>query len=280
LNSTKGNDGIYTELVEITPAMAAEWLQNVDNRRLRKSRVKRYARDMKAGLWRLHHQGIAFACDGSLIDGQHRLWACVKSGVSIRTIVVRGLPNSVRRTIDSGAKRTVGQRFQMDDVANANSTAACINIMFQIANRLDYGTMTSSEADDALVKHPGIAHSVTHCRRAFPLLNSRLAALHYIGRYIGQPDKADDFIDVWQTGIPSYNGDAAHAARERILRSRGTSNALAPTVMSRMVLHSFNLFLARRSVKAIKLPDYYLIRGWHPEALFSPAEETIASLAA
>ena len=50
--------------------------------------------------------------------------------------------------------------------------------------------------------------------------------------------------------------------------------------MSRMVLHSFNLFLARRSVKAIKLPDYYLIRGWHPEALFSPAEETIASLAA
>ena len=272
---------VKTTIETITPEQAEKMLEkNAKNRTLKPKYVAKIVRDLTAGSWQFNGDCIRFDAEGWLIDGQHRLWACVKSGVSIRTIVVRGLPNSVRRTIDSGAKRTVGQRFQMDDVANANSTAACINIMFQIANRLDYGTMTSSEADDALVKHPGIAHSVTHCRRAFPLLNSRLAALHYIGRYIGQPDKADDFIDVWQTGIPSYNGDAAHAARERILRSRGTSNALAPTVMSRMVLHSFNLFLARRSVKAIKLPDYYLIRGWHPEALFSPAEETIASLAA
>ncbi len=271
---------VKTTIAIITPAQAAKMLEkNAKNRSLRPRRVAEIVRDILAGHWQFNGDAIRFDAEGWLIDGQHRLWACVKSGISIKTIVVRGLPNSVRRTIDSGAKRTIGDRFQIDNVMNANATAASLSIMFQIANRLDYGTMTSSEADTALGKHPGLALSVTTCRGAFPMLNSRLAALHYIGRYIGQPARADDFINVWQTGIPCYQGDAAHAARERILRSRGTSNALAPTVMSRMVLHSFNLFLARRSVKAIKLPDYYLIRGWDIEALFDPAPETIAELA-
>ena len=270
---------VKTTIAIITPAQAAKMLEkNAKNRSLRPRRVAAIVRDISALRWQFNGDAIRFDAEGWLIDGQHRLEACVKSGISIKTIVVRGLPNSVRRTIDSGAKRTIGDRFQIDNVMNANATAASLSIMSQIANRLDYGTMTSSEADTALGAHPGLASSITTCRGAFKMLNSRLAAIHYIGRYIGQPEKADDFIEVWRTGIPCYQGDAAHAARERILRSRGTSGALAPTVMARLILHSFNLFLARKSVRGIKLPDYYLIRGWDIEAMFNPAAETIAEI--
>ena len=41
------------------------------------------ARDMKAGHWRLTHQGIAFDPAGVLIDGQHRLWAIVESDTTL-----------------------------------------------------------------------------------------------------------------------------------------------------------------------------------------------------
>ena len=272
---------VKTTIATITPEQAAKMLEkNAQNRTLKPKRVASIVRDLNAGRWQFNGDCIRFDPEGWLIDGQHRLWACVNSGVSIRTIVVRGLSNSVRRTIDSGAKRTIGDRFQMDGVPNYNAVGAAINILFQIANRDNRGVMTPTEADDVLKIHPGIVGSVTHCSRVFPLINPRLGALHYIGRYIGHAPLADDFIDVWRTGIPSYKGDAAHVAREKILRMRGTVNVIATAVMSRMVLQSFNLFLAQKSVKSIRIPDHYLIRGWHLESLFSPAEETIASLAA
>ena len=77
---------------EIGPDKAMKYLETMNgNRTVRQARVDFYAAQMKAGMWRPTHQGIAFDKDGHLVDGQHRMWAAVESKTAITIMVSRGL---------------------------------------------------------------------------------------------------------------------------------------------------------------------------------------------
>ena len=67
---------IQSTLMDIGPDIASQWLEgNVRNRRIDQKHVNCLAQEMAAGRWMMTHQGIAFDANGTLIDGQHRLWA-------------------------------------------------------------------------------------------------------------------------------------------------------------------------------------------------------------
>jgi hypothetical protein len=60
-----------TEVVNVTPTKAKEWLErNVDNRRLRENTVSGLADSIRRGEWILSHQGIAFGKSGKLLDAK------------------------------------------------------------------------------------------------------------------------------------------------------------------------------------------------------------------
>lgn len=94
---------------KITPEKAREYLSKIDptikNRPINKRYVDLYARDMKAGKWRVTHQGIAFDKDGYLRDGQHRLTAIIKADMPVTMMVSRGLYENSFIGMDSGLKR-------------------------------------------------------------------------------------------------------------------------------------------------------------------------------
>jgi len=90
-----------TKTVEITPSIAAATLEYSGlNRRLNPMRVNNFAEDMQRGRWKLTHQGIALDENGFLIDGQHRLQAIVKSGVTIKMNVTKGVSSDSMLAID------------------------------------------------------------------------------------------------------------------------------------------------------------------------------------
>jgi hypothetical protein len=98
----------------ITPEMAKKYLLfNTSNRALRKRIVSMYAREMRAGNWRLTHQGVAFNCDGTLLDGQHRLCAIVESGVTVQMLVARGVESRTQLVMDDHAKRNAGDALTL-----------------------------------------------------------------------------------------------------------------------------------------------------------------------
>lgn len=69
---------IQSKVVDVTPRIAEAWLKkNTKNRSIRKHLLERYASDMRSGLWKLTGEPIIFNCDGTLIDGQHRLQSVV-----------------------------------------------------------------------------------------------------------------------------------------------------------------------------------------------------------
>lgn len=99
----------------VTPDMARVMLEaNEANRSVRYRVVDKYARDMTAGRWHYAGDPIRFAEDGTLLDGQHRLRAIVKSGKSQPMLVIRGLPREAQSVMDTGARRTAADavRFQ------------------------------------------------------------------------------------------------------------------------------------------------------------------------
>jgi hypothetical protein len=98
----------------ITPATAKEMLtRNVSNRRIRKPAVRQMAAEMAAGRWLTTHQGIAFAPDGRLLDGQHRLLAVIAANVSVTMPVTRGVHPDAFSVMD-GAGGGAGLRNLRD----------------------------------------------------------------------------------------------------------------------------------------------------------------------
>jgi hypothetical protein len=113
------------EVMTITPELAREWLAlNVLNRPVRNKHVSQLARDMKAGRWDLNGETIKRAVDGGVLDGQHRLRACVASQSSFRAFVISGLPPEAQQTIDIGAARRMSDHLSLDGEKNASVLAS------------------------------------------------------------------------------------------------------------------------------------------------------------
>ena len=120
----------------ITPDEARAMLAaNTHHRKPRKRHVDILAKDIKAGEWRLTHQGIALSAPAddesvTLIDGQHRLLAIADAGVPVSILVSRGWPLATQEAADMGMARSVAEALQLyDGVKNANKTCSYINVI-------------------------------------------------------------------------------------------------------------------------------------------------------
>jgi hypothetical protein len=97
----------------ITPDMATKILErNTNNRPIRQKYVDYLATEMRAGRWRLTHQGVLIGADGEPLDGLHRLWAIVQAGVPVRMMVstfdrTDGADAAMLLPIDTGITRTM-----------------------------------------------------------------------------------------------------------------------------------------------------------------------------
>jgi hypothetical protein len=263
------NQKMHIEVTTITPEMAAVMLaNNPANRNIKKMHVDAIARDMAAGRWQTNGDAIRMNCDGSLIDGQHRLAACIKAGVAFDTVLITGLSADVRATIDGGAKRTHGDRLSMLGVANGMAVSATARLVGGIATGQGRTIpLTGQELDAILAAHPGIPESVRYADHAFRGLRTQLAAIHYIGHATGYGAKADAYVDVFRTGLPSYRGCAAHALRERIIKHAGSISQYSISDTIAAICSTWRHFTANTPVKTIKIVDDIRIPGWTKDRL-------------
>jgi hypothetical protein len=130
----------------ITSERAAQILRdaNIDNRKLKPWKVEAIARDMRAGVFILTHQGIAFDVDGRLLDGQHRLAAIVLAGKPCSLLVTKNLPRTTRvrglelptwDVIDKVTPRRDGESLtRRTGVKNGNKLAAVLRVLLKVAD--------------------------------------------------------------------------------------------------------------------------------------------------
>jgi hypothetical protein len=142
---------IETHIVEITPKIASGLLEMTDlsvQRKLNKPHVNFLANELTKGDWAFNGDSIRQDCEGNLIDGQHRLNACIVSGISFSTLFVKGLPTEYIHTIDVGGKpRSLANALEINHRQNYkysnNIAAAC-----KLVRRLNLGSTGGSGAKD------------------------------------------------------------------------------------------------------------------------------------
>jgi len=118
---------ITTEFVLITPEIASSWLDekiNCQNRPISRPAVERYAFDMRTGRWDDTGAPIKFDECGRLFDGQTRLKAICESGVAIKMLVLRNVPNSALRKEGGGLMRSFSDSLSIEKYANAAHLSA------------------------------------------------------------------------------------------------------------------------------------------------------------
>lgn len=131
------SSGMPTVAIEyIGPKEAAKMLEgNTENyRSLSKSKVARYAGDQTKDLWSLTTDGIGIDVNEIVTNGQHRLYAILKSGRTLPFVVVRGLPAGAAAdpNQDTGARRSVATHLVHNGVQNANNVAAAARFLWSL----------------------------------------------------------------------------------------------------------------------------------------------------
>lgn len=225
---------LSVEQVTVTPKRAAEWLElNVRNyRRLRASVVAKYAEDMRSNAWSLTGGAISFDTEGMLVDGQHRLAACVKAETPFKTLVVWGVTPESILNIDTGLRRTLNDHLRHLGEPYSGLLAATISVAWRYEKGISEAgaTPTFHEAIEWLDANPDVRESVAQANGVYQIAGipaAPLATVAYFGYFSGAtPEDVDQFMEEVKTGENLSKGMATYALRQYFLnRTKRSGNA-------------------------------------------------------
>lgn len=241
----------------VTPELAKQWLEaNTHNRPLSEELVIAYMVDMLDGRWQYNGDAIRFDHTGRLIDGQHRLHACVEAGVPFETDVVTGLAPEAIRTIDIGRVRTAGHIAHLEGVENAS--VACAIAGLAVLHR-KYGIERMNDP-----RHKPTKTEVVEAARTLAGLDAAIARARALGYKIAPPrvvgfcfwafaeqDRklAERFFDELAHGLNLSQDNPVYHLRERLLSNR-RSKAKLPQL--ELVALFFKAWLAYREGRPLR----------------------------
>lgn len=233
--NTEKTEGVRSEWRVVSPDLATKWLEgNTHNRPVRDSVVHRYAADMQAGRWKQSHQGIAFDEEGTLIDGQHRLFAVIEASTPVLMQVTYGLSMDTQMVVDDGIKRTTVDLLKI----NGKGLDTLKKIHGAVGNAMRYGlaarsshVLTRQDEAEFIVKHwEAIDFAVSHIKKIPKLASAPVLAA--VARAYYHEDEAVlvRFLEVLETGIIQKDVESTVIILRNWLLSKGGMNGSASRV--------------------------------------------------
>ncbi len=213
--------------VRVSPATAAKWLEEFnyeDNRPIRQRWVDYLARQMAKGMWQDNGEPLIFDVEGHMLDGQHRLSAVVKSGVTITFDVRRGVATEAFTTIDQAASRTPGVVLGMSGVTHSHTVAAVCRMIFNwehSGSALQSDRVSPDEILAVLEEHKEPVETAAivavAVRNTIPMDGSLAGFCHWLFAKASRP-KCDSFFETLRDGTGAERGNPALALRNRLFR--------------------------------------------------------------
>lgn len=249
-----------TKVVRITPSIAKEWLEkNVRNRPLSQAAVNQYADSMRAKDWPVTGDAIRFGADGSLLDGQHRLAACVLCNCSFESLVAWDVVPAAFHKLDQGRKRTVGDAFARAGKKNYNALAAAARIIWKL-NRGIAGTSNGSrfsieEGFRILAKYNRaqqiVCDSMSLIGAGCPMTASEVAAYWTFTESLHGAKVAKFWTQIL-TGQGMTHGCAALLLRESLVNARIGGRDLTRAARHVFIVKAFNGFVSGKCPKSLR----------------------------
>lgn len=246
------NSRIFT----ITPLVAERLMaeHHKANRPRSSTEVRKLANHMSADRWRLTGDTIKFSTTGRLLDGQHRLSACIQSGASFTTHIVFGIDDDAFDFLDVGKKRTPAHVLAIAGYRNAGRLAAAIRWAYLI----DEGRTKKRETLEAnkvlelarerycpqIEEFIGIGQAIY---RVNPLIPDAMTAALLYHFHRANPTKAATFYEGWASG--AWGGKfKVFEKLSRKLRElhEASSGRVNDVVRAALIVRAWNAFIEGR----------------------------------
>jgi hypothetical protein len=241
----------------ITPKTAEAWLEKYNNKNRKMSRkvVERYASDMQRGNWSMTGDAIRFNGTGTLLDGQHRLKACVAANKPFKSIVIRGLSSQSQNVMDAGIRRSFGHALAIRGVGSWSQAAAVTTSLYKIKHKISDQQISHAALMPLFEKHKkGILEATRLVERGKPKGLSRgvVGALYHVCAHgLNDQENADAMLDVFCKGSQYYSGDAMHQLREELINLRARKTPPTTRAILWTAVNNFNAFRDEVPVRKI-----------------------------
>lgn len=245
------------EVVKFTPEMASDLLDqhsHENNRTLRQRNIQIFADDMRAGKWELNGETVIIGSDNKVLDGHHRLWACMIAETPFETCVIRNVDPDTFTTIDTGARRTGA------DVVHITSENKKYHRVIAHATVM----ILRYESGKVMARKPILPRDIAGYYNSHPDLETwaeaaskgptkpfaaavaavaSLASVKYRAR-------AAEFVDALTSGAALDKGSPVLALRNRLLTR---DQRLSPEERFALVTLGWNAFVEGRSLSRMQM---------------------------
>lgn len=265
-------NGVTGEILIITPEMAAEWIKCTKGYRQRQPNtplVRELSKCMTDGIWTMQYQPIQLGVNKNVLDGQHRLLACIKSGVSFKSLVLFNVPEDGFDYIDRGRSRTLGDILSSRNVKNACYVASTIQILYAIhldktylhggikADGRNGGQRSSgnnrvyrispTKMDSFLKDEPDfesfISDSLAIKKRGGNIMNASVFCAAWFCASKIDFEKANDFFGQIALGVGLDPGNPALYIRKRLIYAKTEYKPMSSADLLRLCFRGFEIYV-------------------------------------
>jgi hypothetical protein len=249
------------EYVEVTPDMAWDFLSRttIKNRFITQSTVHKYARQIMAERWCVTGEALKFDDLGNLLDGQHRLWGFIETGLeSAVFLVINNIPASSQPFIDTPKPRTPANTLEMEGVPDPRIAAATVKML----NEYEHNRMPGSSAwrvalDNQgiyqyTLDHPDVLTSVSAVADSKGLKDlgkpATVAFTHCVTSRLNPTVAADFWRRIAEADYDGI-GDPVQRIRERlIIARRQPHSTVSPTMTAALIFKAWNAAVRGRTI--------------------------------
>lgn len=231
----------------INPGKAEEYLKlTTRNRHITAHHLAGLVNDMKNNRWVFNGDPVRFN-GNTLIDGQHRLTAIVKSGRTQEFVVIRQLTKEAFDTIDIGRRRKTSDYLSMDGKHYPQTLSSASRWIIAYRKYKNFGThepITHKEKMEVIAATPLLENYVNAYaggRLEIRMSVAMVCALHILF-HDKHSKQADEFMDGLTSGLELTSIDPRYIARQWIVRNRERTTNVFTREAGNMIVNAWNHF--------------------------------------
>lgn len=248
--------------IDVDPDLAAKWLDyNTGNRPLKLWAIDAYARSMTAGRWNPYTmESIKFAGTQDnplrLLDGQNRLYAVIRCGMTIKMLVAFEVPENAQDVMDSGVKRSASDALVLEGKKNGSRLAAVARL--QLARELNMpigaGKFSNDEIQEFSRRNPELDDAIQllgHMSRQVPVVD-RVADYCFWRFYLIAPEAAHEFFQHFSSGANLEVDNPILVLRRRLAGDYGAVRRIKLEEQICLVIRAWNFWRKEQRIQKLQ----------------------------
>lgn len=265
----------HIEKVLITPELATKLLEkNTGNRAVSQRNLDFLTNQMANGQWRFAADPIRISKNGTILDGQHRLKAIIKSGLSFEFLVISNLEESIFSVIDTGKARSASDVLTIANFKNSGPKAAITRMIlnyqagqYSVLRSRDsgavigggYNTKSNLNATNAKILEfvenvdlDDVVEIASRCYNSFKMLSKSEYGFFYYIFSLLSVDAANDFLIKLSTGLNLSENDPILLLRNKLIAESLSTIKVGAKIKMILILKCWNYYRKGETIKILQ----------------------------